>query len=525
MLRTRLFADPEGAFVHDAILASCSKQGERIAIVDTSVPGAPLRLSYARYGELVQTVARNLIGRGVRPGDRIALFLSNSWEFCVAYHAATLAGAVPTPMNPNYRDREAHFQIEDSGASVLITNGPAIAGVDLARLPALRHVFTIRDHVASTTPFADLLKPSATPLAASLGDSRQILAALPYSSGTTGLPKGVMLSHFNLVSNIYQFLIPGEVATFRDSEVVCCALPLFHIYGLNVVLNCVLAAGGTLVLMPRFDAAAMCRLISEEGITMVPLVPPAMNALCNATEQGLFPREHHIRRVKSGAAPLAPELARKFIELTGIPIVQGYGMTEASPVTHTGFLEPEWYKPDSIGHPLALTDCRIVREDGSDAAANEPGELVMRGPQFMLGYWNSPEATREVLRDGWYWSGDVATRDERGFFAIVDRRKEMLKYNGFAIAPAEVEAVLLEHPAVRDCGVVGRPDQEAGEVPTAFVVLREGNAPSGKLETELAGYVADRLIKYKQPRAFHFVSAIPRNPSGKILRRELRAQL
>ena len=211
-----------------------------------------------------------------------------------------------------------------------------------------------------------------------------------------------------------------------------------------------------------------------------------------------------------------------FTELTGIQVCQGYGMTEASPVTHVGFLEPELYRPESIGQPLAQTECRVLNESGNEASAGEPGELVMRGPQFMLGYWKEPQATAAVLRDGWYWSGDVVTRDAGDFYYVLDRRKEMIKYKGFPVAPAEVEALLLEHPAVRDCGVVGRPDSAAGEIPVAFIVLREGFVACDRLQEELSGFVADRLTHYKQPREIHFVDAVPRTPSGKILRRELR---
>jgi acyl-coenzyme A synthetase/AMP-(fatty) acid ligase len=200
-------------------------------------------------------------------------------------------------------------------------------------------------------------------------------------------------------------------------------------------------------------------------------------------------------------------------------------MTEASPVTHLGYLEPELYVPESIGHPAAQTECRMVDECGDEADPEQGGELVMRGPQFMRGYWKSPQVTAEVLRDGWYWSGDVARRDERGLYYIVDRRKEMIKFKGFPIAPAEVEALLMEHPAVRDCGIVGAADSACGEVPVAFVVLRQPAQASAKLETELCGYVGERLVSYKQPRKVRFVEAIPRNPSGKILRRELRAML
>jgi long-chain acyl-CoA synthetase len=257
-----------------------------------------------------------------------------------------------------------------------------------------------------------------------------------------------------------------------------------------------------------------------------------MNALCQAAEAGQFPRDHKVRWVKSGAAPLAPELARRFTALTQILVCQGYGMTEASPVTHCGFLEPALYHPDSIGHPLAQTDCRVIAEGNVDpttptelfeqTAAGEAGELVMRGPQFMLGYWKEPQATAAVLRDGWYWSGDIVVRDAEGFYRVVDRRKEMIKYKGFPVAPAEVEAVLLEHPAVRECGVVGRPDPAAGEIPVAFVALRDGFVTGSQLEAELCAFVADRVANYKQPRKVIFVDTVPKTASGKILRRELR---
>ena len=239
-------------------------------------------------------------------------------------------------------------------------------------------------------------------------------------------------------------------------------------------------------------------------------------------EQGAFPRQHRVGWVKCGAAPLAPELASRFTELTGIKVIQGYGMTEASPVTHVGYLDAARYRPDTIGQPVADTECRIMDESDSEVATDQRGELIMRGPQFMLGYWKEPQATASVLRDGWYWSGDVATRDATGFFRIVDRRKEMIKYKGFPVAPAEVEAVLLEHPAVRDCGVIGKRDPAAGEVPCAFVVLRDGQVASEKTADELCDFVAQRLTGYKQPREIRFVESIPRTPSGKVLRRELR---
>jgi acyl-CoA synthetase (AMP-forming)/AMP-acid ligase II len=277
--------------------------------------------------------------------------------------------------------------------------------------------------------------------------------------------------------------------------------------------------------MPRWDLNAALDLIARESVSWIPMVPPVMAAFCQAAEAHRFPQQHRVRAAKCGAAPLAPELAHRFTSLTGIPVAQGYGMTEASPVTHIGHTEEQCYRPDSIGSPVALTDCRVIGEREDDVAADEPGELLMRGPQFMRGYWNAPDATAGALLDGWYWSGDIAYRDAEGLYFIVDRRKEMIKYKGFAVEPAEVEAVLSEHPAVRDCGVVGRADDAAGEVPCAFVVLRDGLPGSARMQSELCGYVAERLTGYKQPRDVRFIASIPRNPSGKILRRELRKRL
>jgi len=531
MLRTELYSNPHNLFLHDLVLESCRRNPSKIALVDAS---CGRRLTYAEYGETVESLARGLIAVGVRPGDVVAIFLANSWEFCVALHATQLAGAIPTPLNPTYREREVRYQLENSGAVMLITDGAYIEGISLAGLTNLRRVYTTRQIAPGSEPFAKLLEPVVAAYPRPDQSSEQMLAALPYSSGTTGLPKGVMLSHYNLVANVYQFLGPNATVLNANDNILCC-LPLYHIYGLNVMLNPALILGATLVIVPRFNVQQLTALLTEEAITMMPLVPPALNALCQAAEAGQFPRDHKVGWVKSGAAPLAPDLARRFTALTNILVCQGYGMTEASPVTHVGFLEPDLYRPDSIGHPLAQTDCRVLSQSDIDPAdkpdelteapTGVPGELVMRGPQFMLGYWHEPQATSAVLRDGWYWSGDIVTRDRDGFYRVVDRRKEMIKYKGFPVAPAEVEAVLLEHPAVKECGVVGRPDSAAGEIPVAFVALRDGYADSGKLAEELCGFVADRLTHYKQPREVRFVDIVPKTASGKILRRELKKVL
>jgi long-chain acyl-CoA synthetase len=531
MLRTQLFADPRGCFLHDLVLDSCRRNAGKTALVDAS---SGRRLTYAEYGETVERIASGLISIGLKPGEMVAIFLANSWEFCTVFHAVQLAGAVPTLLNPTYREREVRYQLENSGAVLLVTDGANVAGMSLAGLPNLRGVYTTRQPAAGTQPFQNLLARRSTSYPKHEQASDQALAALPYSSGTTGLPKGVMLSHLNLVANIYQLLGPNAARLSADDNILCC-LPLYHIYGLNVILTPALILGATLVVTPRFNVQQMGSLVVDEAITMMPLVPPAMLAICQAAGTGQFPREHQVRWVKSGAAPLAPDLPRRFTELTKILVCQGYGMTEASPVTHVGFLNPELYRPDSIGHPLAQTDCRVLAssnidpsdspEDLTEVASGQPGELVMRGPQFMLGYWKEPQATAAVLRDGWYWSGDIVTRDREGFYRVVDRRKEMIKYKGFAVAPAEVEGVLLEHPAVKECGVVGRSSPDAGEIPVAFVALRDGFAESRKLEQELCGFVAERLTHYKQPREIRFVDSVPKTASGKILRRELRKQM
>jgi len=521
MLRTKLYADPAGRFVHDIVLESCQKYASKTALVDTS---CDRRLTFAEYGSLVESLAHGLISAGLVPGEIVAVFLPNSWEFAITYHAATLAGGIPTLLNPSYREREIRYQLENSGAVFLITDSPLLEGVSLTGLPALRRVFITRtqNDRSGCEDFATLLRPTSAKFPQSLQSPQETIAALPYSSGTTGLPKGVMLSHYNLVSNVYQIVGPNAEPLTADDTMLN-FLPLYHIYGLTVALTLSLTVGLTLVLMPRFDIHKLCDLLIREGVTMLPVVPPAINAMCQAAEAGIFPKNNSVKWIKSGAAPLAPELARRLSNLTGILVNQGYGMTEASPVTHIGFCEPpEMNRPASIGHPLALTECRIVDLEGNDVAPGEPGELVLRGPQIMLGYWKEPRATAAALRDGWYYSGDIVRCDAEGFYYILDRSKEMIKYKGFPVAPAEVEAVLLEHAAVRDCGVVAKPDPAAGEIPCAFVVLREGFTPSDTLNKELCDFVADRLAHHKQPREVHFIEALPRTPSGKILRRELR---
>ncbi len=359
MLRTQLYADPSGLFLHDVILDSCRKFGPKTALIDAS---ANRRLTYAEYGEIVERLARGFVGAGLKPGEVVAIFLPNSWEFAATYHAATLAGGIPTLLNPTYREREVRFQLENSGAAMLVTDGAILGEISLAGLPNLRRVYSTRQQASGTEPFSDVLRGSPAGLPKADQPPNTTLAALPYSSGTTGLPKGVMLSHHNLIANVYQLVGPNGTA-ITGTDTLLCFLPLYHIYGLNVGLNPILILGGTLLLMPRFNVQQIGALLVSEGVTMMPVVPPALNALTQAAEAGQFPRNHRLHWVKSGAAPLPPELARRFTALTDVLVCQGYGMTEASPVTHVGYLEPELYKPESIGQPLVQTECRSARRE------------------------------------------------------------------------------------------------------------------------------------------------------------------
>lgn len=535
--RNALLGDPSGVFLQDLFLQACQRFAHRVFLIDTSY-AEPRCFSYGEIGELAESAARGLVASGLRPGERVAIHLFNSWEYVVCYYAAALAGAISTPINPSYREREIRYQLENSGASVLITDSPLIRNVNLSGLPALRRVYAVREPASGgAEALKEIFLPQRVALPAPANSSDSVIAALPYSSGTTGLPKGVMLTHHNLVVNNFQLLGPN-CAPFSDGEIILCSIPLYHIYGMNVLLNPALSVGATLVLLPRFDPARALGVIQEFEITLLPVVPPMLQSFCEAGERGAFPRDHRVRWAKSGAAFLSAELARRFISITGIPVGQGYGMTECSPVVFIGFWEGPWFRPESIGTPVALTECRLVDEEGAEVPSGETGEIVLRGPQVMVGYWNAPEATAEVLlpsagrrcsadarteaaNELWYWTGDLARQDDDGLYFIVGRRKELIKFKGFSVAPGEVEAVLLEHPAVRDCGVVGRADAFAGEVPCAFVVLREGITPDSRIAASLSGYVAERLAAYKQPRDVRFVDSIPRSPSGKVLRRTL----
>ena len=347
-------------------------------------------------------------------------------------------------------------------------------------------------------------------------DPARDLAALPYSSGTTGRPKGVMLTHRNLVCNYTQFTHNHRI---DENDGALNFLPLYHIYG-TMIMGGMVLAGAKQVLMPRFEAEESLKLIERHRLTLFHTVPPALLAIAQHPRTEDYDLSS-LRYIMSGAAPLPPEVRRLAQKRTGCLTFMGYGLTETSPVTHMNPLEEEWMKEESIGPPVSDLEQKVVDiETGErELPLGEAGELALRGPQIMQGYWRAPEETRRALRGGWLHTGDIVRIDEEGYVFILDRLKEMIKYKGFSVAPAELEALLHTHPGVADVAVAAKADDEAGEIPKAFIVLKEGERPEAG---EFIEFVKGKVAGFKEIREVAFLDAIPKSPSGKILRRELR---
>ncbi len=341
------------------------------------------------------------------------------------------------------------------------------------------------------------------------------LVVLPYSSGTTGINKGVMLTHGNLVSNVAQVLAGADI---REDEAFIAVLPFFHIYGMQVLMNTGLRAGVTVITMPRFDLEQFLQLHQDHGITRSFVAPPIVVALAKHPIVDNYDLSK-LEQVFSGAAPLSAELALECGARLGCDVVQGYGMTELSPVSH--LTPPGSFKPGSCGVTAPNTLTKVIDPaTGEELGIDQDGEVCIQGPQVMVGYLNNKQATEATIDpDGWLHTGDIGHIDADGHLYVVDRLKELIKYNGFQVAPAELEALLLTHPAVADAAVIGRPDEAAGEIPVGFVVLRPGAEAT---EADISDFVAGQVAHYKQLRHIEFIDAIPKSASGKILRRMLR---
>ncbi len=496
------------AFVLDRAPALAGKP----ALIDGLMGRA---VTYEQLANGVGGVAAGLAGRGLSKGDVVALFSPNVPEFAMAFHGVAAAGGVSTTINSLATMDDVANQLHDSGARFLVTV-PAFLdrAIPAAEKVGIEEIFVFGE-ADGATPFAELLEAGADPPGVEI-DPANDLAALPYSSGTTGLPKGVMLTHRNLVANVCQ---TETVQRIREDEVLIGVLPFFHIYGMTVVMNLPLRRGATVVTMPKFDLEQFLGILRDYRVTRAYLVPPIVLALAKHPAVDGYDLSG-LEVIMSGAAPLDASLAEACSERLGCRVVQGYGLTETSPVTHASSDGEGEARSGSIGRVLPNTECAVVDwTTGEDVGSGEDGEICIRGPQVMRGYLNNPTATAAAIdRDGWLHTGDIGRADEDGFFFVVDRLKELIKYKGYQVPPAQLEAVLVGHPSVADAAVIPGHDEEGEEVPKAFVVLKPGALAT---PDELMAHVADRVAPHMRIRRVEFIEEIPKSLSGKILRRVL----
>ncbi|MBO1415442.1 4-coumarate--CoA ligase family protein [Streptomyces sp. FH025] len=508
--------------IHQAVLGAAAEYGDRPALID-GITGE--EVSYTRLADSVERVAAGLAETGVRKGDVVALFSPNSIAYPMAYFGATRAGATVTTVSSMSTATELAVQLGDSGTRWLITVSHFLSTARTAaeQLAAAGRPLTeiiVLDGADGHRSLADLL---ATPGPAPdiTIDPGEDIAVLPYSSGTTGLPKGVMLTHRSIATNLAQ-----TDALYRpaDGERVLAVLPFFHIYGLAALLNQPLRCGSTVVVLPRFDLEQFCRTIEQHRVQALMVAPPIVLALAKHPVVDRYDLSS-VEYLLCAAAPLDQELADACARRLGLPhLLQGYGMTELSPVTHLVSPKESDPSPGSVGRMVPSTELRVTALDGSgtDLGPGERGELLIRGPQVMKGYFGRPSDTAAIVdADGWLHTGDIGYVDERGYLYIVDRVKELIKYKGYQVAPAELEAVLLGHPQIADAAVIGVPGTDGTEHPKAFVVRAPG---SGLTAEDVTGYVAEHVAPYKKVRVVEFVDAVPKSAAGKILRRELRAR-
>ena len=504
--------------VAEISLRMADRAPDSTALVD-AVSGD--RLTYGQLKAYAERVAAWLAEQGYGKGDRIMIWAPNLVWFPVVFHGVTMAGCVATPANSLYTPEELSHQIRDSGARAIFTIS---AFLDRATAAAgLQPVdqIVVLDGADGHTDLKTILGGTGPVPAVDL-DPASDLAVLPYSSGTTGLPKGVMLTHRNLVANVAQ--CERVLDTIDENSVVLAVLPFFHIYGLTVLMNLTLAQGATVVTLPRFDLEAFLKAIEVHRVTKIYVAPPILVALAKHPLVDKYDLSS-LKSITSGAAPLDESLALAVEARLNVPVSQGFGMTELSPVSHTVPDALAGQLPrGSVGVSLPNIQCRLVDpETGKDAEQGSEGELWVRGPNVMAGYLNNERATVEtIVEDGWLRTGDIASYDpQNAVYVITDRLKELIKWKGYQVAPAELEAVLLTHPDVVDSAVIGVPDADGGEAPKAYVVLLEGSTLT---EDELKTWVAGVVAPHKKIRHVEFIDQVPKSSSGKILRKDLRAR-
>jgi acyl-CoA synthetase (AMP-forming)/AMP-acid ligase II len=504
--------------IHDAVLGRAAEFGDAPALID-GTDGTTL--TYEQVDRFHRRVAAALAEAGVRKGDVLALHSPNTVAFPIAFYAATRAGATVTTVHPLATPEEFAKQLRDSAARWIVTVSPLLeAARKAAELAGGVEEILLCDSAPGHRSLIDMLASTAPEPAVGIDPARDV-AALPYSSGTTGIPKGVMLTHRQIATNLAQ--IEPLVSAGRADRILA-VLPFFHIYGLTALMNAPLSRGATVVVLPRFDLETFLAAIEQHRITGLYVAPPIVLALAKHPAVDRYDLSS-LKYVISAAAPLDAELAVACARRLGLPPVgQGYGMTELSPCTHVVPLDAmREAPPGTVGKLVAGTEMRIVSlaDPGEDLGTGKAGEVLIRGPQVMKGYLNRPDATAAMIdTDGWLHTGDVGYVDGDGWLYVVDRVKELIKYKGFQVAPAELEALLLTHPGIADAAVIGVYNADGNEVPHAYVVRQPG---AGDLsEGEVMMYVAERVAPYKRVRQVTFLDTVPRAASGKILRRQLR---
>jgi long-chain acyl-CoA synthetase len=498
---------------------SAVRHADRTALVlgESRTTYADLWLDARRY-------AAALRDRGVGPGDKVAVLIPNVPDFPKTYYGVLALGAVVVPVHALLKGEEIAYVLKDSGAKLLVCAGPLLGegakGAELADVPVLT-VLTALGGADAGLPALDALARDATPIETYVQRDAADDAVILYTSGTTGKPKGAVLSHFNVVMNVT--ISAYDVIGLTADDVILGCLPLFHSFGQTCAMNSGFRAGATLVLMPRFEGPAALAALETYGVTVFQGVPTMYVALLDATRDD--PRRPQLRIAVSGGASLPMAVMDKWRETFGSEIYEGYGLSETSPVA-TFNQESVGRKPGTVGTPIWGVDVEIAKAEVEDrielVPPGEIGEVVIRGHNVFTGYLNNPEATRAAIVDGWFRSGDLGTKDADGFVAIVDRKKDMVLRGGFNIYPREVEEVLLRHPAVAQVAVIALPDETYGEEVCAVVV----RSPEGADATaeDIIGWSRQQLAAYKYPRIVHFVDAFPLGPSGKVLKRELVAR-